>query len=544
MSWKTLLAGHRRQLIGLLALGLLQTLAAAGQVLLTTRAVDRLESGVVAALPMVLGLAVCLSLAATAREWERLQAERLGHRVVARLRTDLFRHLLRLDLAQVERLGHGGMLLRLTGDLEALRRFIGQGLVRLPVLVLSMLAALGALAAGSGLLALSVALTLTCAAWASLALGPRLRQSLRGQRRTRARLAGQVNQRLQSVATVRANAREERELTSLEEQSDALAELGSERARMSAGLRWIAQLAAGLGTALALGLGALEVGTGSASLGDVVASLTVLGWLAGPVQELSRVFDNWHSARLTREKLNEVLGLLPSPREREVGARDERLRCVGLTVDPLGPFEQSLSRGSFVVLVGINGSGKSRLLRAIAGLEAPRAGRVLLNGQETVAFTPGERRRAIGFAEASPVLVAGSLSKNLRYRVRRPKTGELEAVIQLAGLEPLVRRLPAGLETSIGPGGAALSEGERARIGLARALLGTPQLLVLDEVDAHLDQEVRAALLKHLVQYPGIALVASHDPRVQALARQTWLLSDGQVRTLEPSSTPASGLTR
>lgn len=540
--WKSLLAGHRRELGGLLALGLLQTLAAAGQVLLTTRAVDRLESGARAALPAVLALAGCLSVAATAREWERLQAERLGHRVVASLRTDLFRHLLGLDLSQVERLGHGGLLLRLTGDLEALRRFIGQGLVRLPVLLLSMLAALGALAMGSRLLALSVGLTLACAAWASLSLGPRLRQSLRGQRRTRARLAGQVNQRLQAVATVRANAREARELASLEEQSQALADLGSERARFSAGLRWIAQLAAGLGTALALGLGALEMQTGAASLGDVVASLTVLGWLAGPVQELSRVFDNWHSARLTREKLSEVLGIEPAQREHTAGPQDGLLRCVGLTVEPLGSFEQTLTPGGCVVLVGTNGSGKSRLLRAIAGLEAPSAGQVLLNGQDTAALTPGERRRSIGFAEASPALVAGSLSKNLRYRVRRPKTGELEAVIQLAGLEPLVRRLPAGLQTNVGPGGAALSEGERARIGLARALLGTPTLLVLDEVDAHLDQEAREALLLHLSQYPGFALIASHDPRVLAQARQAWLLSAGQVRTIEPRSTPASGL--
>lgn len=544
MNYRELLAGRRRELSLLLALGLLQSLAAAAQVALTTWTVDRLAAGPRRVLPGLAALAAALALSAAAREWERLRAERLGHTLVAELRTRLFAQVLRLDLPQVERLGHGGLLLRLTGDLEALRRFVAQGLVRLPIQALTLAAALAALGYRSPLLAAGVGATLGLGAWASLALGPRLAQSLRAQRRTRARLAGEVNQRLQAVVSVRANAREARELARLEESSAELAELGARRAQASAGLRLIAALATGLGGALALGLGAFELSLGAATLGDVVASLTLLAWLSGPVQELSRAYDHWHGARLTREKLAEIFALAPAERPRLPSPADGRLRLEGARVEPLESVDIAVDPGGLLAVVGSNGSGKSRLLQAIAGLRAPSAGRVLFDGLDTAALSPGERRRLVGHADATPTVLSGSLSKNVRYRVRKPAAEQLERALDLAGLKPLIARLPEGLETRVGPGGVALSAGETARIGLARALLGDPPLLVLDEVDAHLDADSRARLLEHLKGYGGLALVASHSPAVLPYARQAWLLENGRLTPFTPPGKIPAALSR
>ncbi len=544
MSYRELLAGRRRELLLLLALGLVQSLAAAAQVALTTWTVDRLAEGLLRVLPGLAALAAALALSSAAREWERLRAERLGHALVADLRTRLFAQVLRLDLPQLERLGHGGLLLRLTGDLESLRRFVAQGLVRLPIQALTLLTALLALGWRSPLLAACVAATLGLAAWASLALGPRLARSLRAQRRTRARLAGEVNQRLQAVVSVRANAREARELASLQASSAELAELGSKRAQASAGLRLIAALATGLGGALALGLGAFELSLGAASLGDVVASLTLLGWLSGPVQELSRAYDHWHGARLTREKLAEVFALQPAERQRLPAPADGRLRLEGARIEPLEPVDLAIEAGGLLAVVGPNGSGKTRLLQAIAGLRAPSAGRVLFDGRDTAALSPGERRRLIGHADATPTVISGSLSKNVRYRVRKPAPEQLERALRLAGLEALIARLPEGLDTRVGPGGVALSAGETARIGLARALLGDPPLLVLDEIDAHLDGDSRARLLDHLAAYSGLAVIASHSPSVLTRASRAWLLGNGQLTPFTPPSSLPTALPR
>ena len=184
--------GKSRRLAGLLALGFVQSAMAVGYVLLVRAAFDGSLAGDGAGPPSVwlaVGLVVATVGGAWLRRIERAKAERLGHELVAGLRTRLFEHATRVDPADVRRFARGGLFLRFTGDLEPLRRWLVVGIVRLPIATLSLVAALGALSFTAPRLALAVALVVAFGTGLSAALGPRLDRAVREQRRRRTKLA-------------------------------------------------------------------------------------------------------------------------------------------------------------------------------------------------------------------------------------------------------------------------------------------------------------------------------------------------------------------
>jgi ABC-type protease/lipase transport system fused ATPase/permease subunit len=189
-----------------------------------------------------------------------------------------------------------------------------------------------------------------------------------------------------------------------------------------------------------------------------------------------------------------------------------------------------------VAILGPNGAGKSTLARAIAGYCEPAAGAVYLDKVDTRRLRQADRRRSIGLAAHDTPLVTGSISKNVRYRMPGADPDTLARACRSAGLDGLIASLPDGLGTRIGQGVRQLSDGEQARVKLARALLGEPRLLVLDEIDAVLDAPGRAAVEDLLASYPGTVVIVTHSPELAELTGTTWTLSGTGLRVHSPSS--------
>ena len=186
-----------------------------------------------------------------------------------------------------------------------------------------------------------------------------------------------------------------------------------------------------------------------------------------------------------------------------------------------GNHALKLPGGTFAVVTGSSGAGKTTLLRRMAGLLPPAGWQFLLAGYDLGALPEGTRQKIIGYVPQEPHVYAASLRDNLLLG-RDFSDGELVRVLELAGLGSWYRRQAAagGVEAKLGDGGISLSNGQRHRLGLARAMLGSPSVLLLDEVTAGLEPHEEGELLDMLRQWQGsgrVVVLATH--RQQAVSR-------------------------
>lgn len=318
-----------------------------------------------------------------------------------------------------------------------------------------------------------------------------------------------------------------------------------------------AQAAAGRsGTALALSrfarqaiqvamlaTGAWLVLGNAVSPGVMIAATILFGRAVAPLEAL---VGHWQ-ALVAAGAAWSRLGALPAP-----DARAERtplpqpagrlvLQRVALAghsaeTPVLRHVEFDLAAGRALGVVGPSGAGKSSLLRLIAGAWVPSAGTVTLDGAELRQWDPDALGRHLGYLPQEPALLPGTVARN----IARFGDAGAEAVIDAArraGIHDMVLALPQGLDTIVGEGGWALSAGQARRVALARALLGSPRLLVLDEPDAHLDAEGEQALLRVLAELKAAGttvVVATHKLAVLAALDDLLVLREGRMEMMGP----------
>ncbi len=192
--------------------------------------------------------------------------------------------------------------------------------------------------------------------------------------------------------------------------------------------------------------------------------------------------------------------------------------------------------GSFVGLVGPSAAGKSTLGRLLCGVWVPHSGAIRLDGADLQIWDREDFGRSCGYLPQDVQLFDGTVRDNICRFTQAPDEAVIAAA-KAAGAHEFIVRLSKGYETPAGLSGSALSAGQRQRIGLARALFGDPQLVVLDEPNANLDAEGEEALAKSLARLKergATVVVISHRPSVLALADMLAALVDGQLQHFGP----------
>lgn len=200
-------------------------------------------------------------------------------------------------------------------------------------------------------------------------------------------------------------------------------------------------------------------------------------------------------------------------------------------------IELTIAPGGACGLIGRNGSGKSTLLKLLQGLYRPTRGRVLLDGADIAQLTRADLVPWVGYVPQDCTLFAGTIRDNIAMRCPDASDAEIVRAATLAGAHAFVIDLPDGYGTSIGEAGRLLSTGQRQRLAIARALLGDPPLVLMDEPTSHLDREAEQDLRKTLaaLQTERTIVVATHSIALLGLCRMIVQLEAGRIWRVGPA---------
>lgn len=320
---------------------------------------------------------------------------------------------------------------------------------------------------------------------------------------------------------------------------------GTMRAAVERGRRAdrFGNLSFGLGAAVTVALttvGALAILDQRLTIGALVAANLLAARVVAPFHQL---VGNWRALvgfRQARARLEDVLEL-PEDRDTstvQFGRPRGHVALEDVTFTHRGaarPVFEGLNcifeHPGLHAIVGRNGSGKSTLLKLILGLYRPNAGRVLLDDSDLTQFGRQDLNGWIGYLPQECVLLQGSIRRNLEAGRQNVPDEEIIRVATLAGVHSLIADMPEGYGSDVGEGGARLSGGQRQRIALARALLGDPPILLLDEPTANLDrraeQELRDALAA--LARERTIIVVTHSAAILSVCQTVSILDGGRI---------------
>jgi subfamily B ATP-binding cassette protein MsbA len=477
--------------------------------------------GIYGALGLILGVLLVIT---AARFIADDQLEVVSLRMMERLRNAVVAKLVRLPVRYFIHGRTGDAVSRTFNDVQALNAFLhhacvalGSDLLRVAgsvAMLLVLNARLAAVAAamvllGGGLVALS-------ARW--------VRRRFHRVHQVLAEMTGLLTEQVGAMPTIQAYgaaAFERRRFAGHARRHFHEALLGN---RWHGGSQAALSFLGAVGLVLLLGLGtgeALAGGAGGPALERLFGFTLYAALLAGPLTRLGRTNFEVQQALAAARHLFELLDL---PEERPDGTRrlvgpvrgELRFEAVHFHYRPdepvLSGIDLAIHPGEPVAVVGPSGAGKSTLAALLLRFYEPTSGRLMLDGHDFRDLRRGDLRRQIGWVGQDPFILSGTVAENIRYGCRGADRAALERAARLACADEFIHELPDGYETRVGERGLDLSGGQRARLALARVILRSPAIVLLDEATAALDAATEARLWKGLAGWLAgrTALIIAH----------------------------------
>jgi len=505
------------------------------------RTIDRVRHGRTDLWPLVGVLLAAGLLRLGFSVARRLVAGRVSLGVEFDLRNRMYTHLQSLEVAFFDGQQTGQLMSRATVDLQAVRFFLGYGLLFIAQSAITILVAAGVmLAVNPGLAGIALFPT-PFVLWTAYRYGRRNRPASQEVQQRIAELTAEAEESISGVRLVKAFAREERQLTRFSHATRRVFDQSMVSTRLRAFYNPFIGFLPNLGLAGVLVVGGRQAIHGTITVGEFVAFYGYVTLLASPVRMLGIALGMAQRAVASGARVFEILDRRPRmtapPDAPPLPAGDGRveLRSVSFAYDDgpsvLHEIDLHVPAGRTVAIVGATGSGKTALVSLLPRLYDPTEGTISIDGADLRTVDLGSLRREVGLVADESFLFSATIRENIAYARPDASDAEVEQAATRAGIHDFVAGLPDGYDTVVGERGLTLSGGQRQRVSIARTLIKDPRVLILDDatssVDATTEAEIKAAMRE--LMRDRTTFVIGHRLSTIALADEIVVLEDGRV---------------
>ncbi len=474
--------------------------------------------------------------------FRRYLLQRLGQETVFDMREALYRKVHDLGLDYHGKKRTGDTITRVTGDVKEVRSLLVDSIVEVGSSFFILIGMLFVMMWMSPQLTLLALLSVPFLFLAVKLYRGALVERMRVVRTKEGAIASVIQEAVTGIRAVKIFGREDDELERFRTESEESLRASVDSSLIEAKFSIVLGVVGGVGTALVLYLGALQVLSGALSVGQLTVFVAYLGLFLSPLWALSRQANQIGKSLVSGERIVELLNAEPSVKESpdaypapsfegRVTFEDVHFAYEDEAGEVLRGMDLDVEAGSRVALVGLSGAGKTTVTSLIARLYDPRSGGVLVDGEDIRRFTLRSLRDQVTFVPQEPMLFRATVAENIAYGRPGATREEVERAAELAGADGFIRGLPEGYETLLSERGESLSGGQRQRISIARAMLRESPILILDEPQSGLDAEAAGVVETHwrALTEGRTTFVIAHELRLVRNVDRILVIEDGRV---------------
>lgn len=468
-------------------------------------------------------------------------ASRASQGVGTVIRNDLFRHIGSLSHAELDRFGTPSLITRVTNDVNQVQSAVAMLIrlvVRAPFLVI-----------GAAVMAMAIDLKLSLIFLAVMPLVAAVLYFImfrsvplyRVIQKKLDKISLITRESLSGARVIRAFSGEEAEEKRFREANDDFAETSMRVGRLSALLNPLTYAIMNLAIAAIVWFGGFRVDSGALTQGQVIAFVNYMTQISLALVVVANLVVLFTKAAASSARINEVFDTEPSIRDGSGAAVSENapvieFRDVSFSYSEGGDnalehISFSVQKGETVGIIGGTGSGKSTLVSLIPRFYDAEQGSVMISGTDVKSYALKELRKRIGFVPQKAMLFSGTIAENLRWGNENATDEQLRKAAETAQAKEFIDKMPDGFNTHINQGGRNLSGGQKQRLTIARALTGSPEILILDDSASALDFATDAALRKAIARDTSGMTVIIVSQRATSIrhADKIVVLDDGEA---------------
>lgn len=457
---------------------------------------------------------------------QSLCSARLSQAVVEKLREDLFRKIVHLPIAYLDRHSHGDIMSRMTNDVENISNMISQSMSSLVSGVLTISGTVIMMVWICPQLALLSCVTVILTIFATRYLSGAMKNFFSKRQELLGQINGTVEEMVTGYKTVVAYNRQEAVLNDFRQTSDELTKAGIIAEILSGSMGPVMNVINNIGFVIIAAFGGYFAIKGVISVGTISAFIVYARQFGRPIEELAQIYGQIQTALAGAER---VFALMDEPSEDQRGNKimdDARgtvtFENVHFSYVPekevLHGFDFDVRAGHKIALVGATGSGKTTVVNLLMRFYQPDSGAIKIDGVDIRDISCDNLRKNIAIVLQDTVLFSDTVENNIRYS--NPEAGwkELDEAVRLSYCTELIRHLPDKMNTMLTEGGQNLSQGQRQLLSIARAFLADPRILILDEATSSVDTRTE----KHI-----------QDAMVNLMKDRTSLIIAHRISTIQ-----------
>jgi ATP-binding cassette subfamily B protein len=421
----------------------------------------------------------------------------LGERIQYDLRKMTFNHLQDLSLSYYSQNAVGRLMARVTSDSGRVSNLMTWGLLDVTWAVVSVLTSTIFMLIINWKLGLIVFSIIPILVIIAVNFRKKILTEFRKSRRTNSKITGEYNQNFQGVRVVKALGREQENLREFSILTDNMFRASYRAAWLSALFLPTVQIVSAFALGAIVWYGGVQSQYGGFTVGSINAFVSYLTFMIWPIQDLARVYAEMQHSIASAERIFKLVDTPPEVQDRPDALAAETMRGeiefdhVDFYYEDRKPiltdFSLRVKPGETIALVGATGGGKTTIVNLLCRFYEPKKGFIRINGRDYTEYTMQSLQSRVGIVLQTPHLFSGTIRENIRYGRLAASDAEIEEAAKIAGANGFIASFEKGYYQDVGEGGNLLSVGQKQLISLARAVLASPEIFIMDEATSSVD---------------------------------------------------------